>query len=525
VRTKCGIDFRVRDIYDFPVTESDPRQSSEAKPSTRRTIPVVVDKSHLTTIGERLYSHAVELVRELINNAFDADATKVHVTIHKDMIKVEDDGSGMDYDGLAQYFNVGSPLKRDQPKSPKYGRVRIGEFGIGKFAALTAGQRFEIYTQRGDFAAKVRFDKKTWEKRKRWRLPLKDVEPDPQRGDGSTVTISRLTKKLDPDEVAEWVRDRVPLRSPSFAVHINNQRLVPRRFSGYRIPILEGTNYGPVHGEVVILPASTASQGELGIEVRVKQVLVSRSLFGLESWGKEMARVRGEVFADFLPVTSDRSGFVTDSPEYMAFDNVMKHVMDTVEKALKRTIADKQVRHARKALKEALERIERALAKNPAFSRQGGFAEGEPGGMGEPAVIKTRKKLRSKEPEPAEKNEPQPGKGDRGASAGMPKPRMRQLNPRAIVRKVRYGGSSANCCLDHFGPDGPESFAEQGVIFINQDHPVYVKAAQKTDTHVMLLTRLLAQELALLADSASPREAFSNQSQILKDAYLENENR
>ncbi len=39
-------------------------------------LPVTVDKSHLITIGERLYSESIELIRELVNNAYDADATR-----------------------------------------------------------------------------------------------------------------------------------------------------------------------------------------------------------------------------------------------------------------------------------------------------------------------------------------------------------------------------------------------------------------------------------------------------------------
>jgi len=38
-------------------------------------VRVTVDKSHLITIGERLYSESIELIRELVNNAYDADAT------------------------------------------------------------------------------------------------------------------------------------------------------------------------------------------------------------------------------------------------------------------------------------------------------------------------------------------------------------------------------------------------------------------------------------------------------------------
>jgi DNA mismatch repair ATPase MutL len=43
-------------------------------------LPVTVDKSHLITIGERLYSESIELIRELVNNAYDADATEVDFT-------------------------------------------------------------------------------------------------------------------------------------------------------------------------------------------------------------------------------------------------------------------------------------------------------------------------------------------------------------------------------------------------------------------------------------------------------------
>ena len=45
------------------------------------TLPVTFDKSHLITIGEQLYSKSIELIRELINNAYDADATKIYVEL------------------------------------------------------------------------------------------------------------------------------------------------------------------------------------------------------------------------------------------------------------------------------------------------------------------------------------------------------------------------------------------------------------------------------------------------------------
>src|SRR5438309_11983316 len=101
------------------------------------SLPVRVDKSHLVTIGERLYAESVELVRELVNNAYDADATEVRVSITEDEISVADNGLGMDLDGLREYFTIGTADKRVHPTSPRFGRARIGQFGIGKFAKLS----------------------------------------------------------------------------------------------------------------------------------------------------------------------------------------------------------------------------------------------------------------------------------------------------------------------------------------------------------------------------------------------------
>src|SRR4029077_17231602 len=97
----------------------------------RSYLPVRVDKSHLITIGERLYAESVELIRELVNNAYDADATEVCVSIGDDDIRVQDNGLGMDLEGLREYFTIGTSDKRIHPRSPRFGRPRIGQFGIG----------------------------------------------------------------------------------------------------------------------------------------------------------------------------------------------------------------------------------------------------------------------------------------------------------------------------------------------------------------------------------------------------------
>ena len=239
------------------------------------TLRVTVDKSHLVTIGEKLYAESVELVRELVNNAYDADATHVEVTVADDKIVVADNGTGMDLEGLRQYFKVGSQEKLLKNKSEKFQRIRIGQFGIGKFAALTAAKTFEVDTQKGNFHARVIFDKEAWDSsQSSWELPLTVSPWDPARENGTLVTLTHLTKKFDRAQVERRLIESVPLMDPDFDVVLNGFTLLPRRYQGQKIPVLEGTPFGVIHGELVILPASSASALELGIDVKVKKVTV-----------------------------------------------------------------------------------------------------------------------------------------------------------------------------------------------------------------------------------------------------------
>ena len=83
-------------------------------------IPVTIDKSHITTIGERLYAESIEFMRELVNNAYDADAALVEIVLTDDTIEIRDNGSGMNMDGLRQYFNIGSQQKISVPCSASF---------------------------------------------------------------------------------------------------------------------------------------------------------------------------------------------------------------------------------------------------------------------------------------------------------------------------------------------------------------------------------------------------------------------
>ncbi len=491
---------------------------------TLEYIPVTVDKSHIITIGERLYTESIEFIRELVNNAYDADATEVRITVKRDSVEIEDNGTGMDREGLVQYFNIGSQYKLRESKSPIFKRDRIGQFGIGKFATLAACQRFEVLTRKGDFVGRVVFDKDEWEKNpSEWRLPLEVLPLDARRYDGTTVRLLGLQREFRLEDIETKIIEGTPLKAPNFRVILNGHTIKPRSLSGHTIPVLEGTPFGPVTGEIIILPETAASTENMGIEVKVKQVTVTREFFGMETWGKAMARVRGEVNADFLPVTSDRTGFIRDSEEFRAFLTAMEKVMAEVKTVLHRLTLRKEGKKVSKALNEALKRVYRALAKNPDLSPFGAIPiAGDEEGIGGGGVVTEKREGDGREEvkplNPEIKNGVLP---PQKKSRKRRNPLVKKITPNAVVKKVRFGQTGVTCCVDSFGENAPEVFSEDTTIYINKDHPLYKKESKRIETHVLNLARLITQEIALMHASRNPRQAFQRQSKLLKDALVD----
>jgi hypothetical protein len=426
----------------------------------------------------------------------------------------------MDMDGLKQYFNIGSQQKLSSPKSPLYHRDRIGMFGIGKFASLAACKRFEVITKRDDFVGRVTFDKEQWENAPgAWQLPFERLLADFRKENGATVVLIGLDRRFDPKDIEAKIIEGTPIKAPHFKVRINNHTVTPRSLSGHKVSIIDGSSFGPVTGEIIILAETAALTKDLGIEVKVKQVTVRRELFGMETWGRAMARVTGEVNADFLPVTSDRTGFIKDSPEYREFIAVMNKVMEDVKTFLQRLTARREGKRVSRALKDALQRIYRSLSLNPDLSPFGALPIGdEIKGGGDAASIAKEREGTGGEVKPtnAEAEALNPLEKKR-----KKKPTVRRLTPNAIIKKMKFGGTGVQCVVDSFGEEGAEAFSEETTIYINRDHPLYKRESAKVEAHTLNLARLVTQEIALMKDPRNPRQAFERQSKLLKDAFIE----
>jgi hypothetical protein len=224
-------------------------------------------------------------------------------------------------------------------------------------------------------------------------------------------------------------------------------------------------------------------------------------------------------------VTTDRSGFVIDSIEYQTFQRVMDKIVQEVDEILKRLAGRKEKQRASKALKEALQRVHRSLALNPDLSPFGAIPlASEAGSMGGAGVLPKKSDQEEKGAVDAGEEEKRGGKVKEPSPATKIRkksPKVKRLTPNAIIQRMKFGETGVSVCVDDFGENGPECFTEGTVIYINQQHPLYQREAKKQETYVLNVTRLITQEVSLMKDTRNPRLAFSRQSKLLRDAFIE----
>lgn len=117
--------------------------------TAQRELVMTISLNALEHLGINLYSNIPAVLSEVVANAWDADARKVQVTIDKvaETITIEDDGTGMDRDGVIDRFlTVGFKRRDELGDVTALGRKPMGRKGIGKLSIFSIAQVADIFT-------------------------------------------------------------------------------------------------------------------------------------------------------------------------------------------------------------------------------------------------------------------------------------------------------------------------------------------------------------------------------------------
>src|SRR4026209_2725433 len=154
------------------------------------TIALKVHPSFFKEFATKTWVSPADVIKELIENAFDEDATRVLITILNDNSISIEDNAGMDESEIQKFLLLGSPHKKIESISPKLKRIRTGRYGTGRLSFLTSFESMKIRTKRGSFSKAIVIDTNVLEKLYTGNAKLDELKEASLKRDGTELVMS-----------------------------------------------------------------------------------------------------------------------------------------------------------------------------------------------------------------------------------------------------------------------------------------------------------------------------------------------
>lgn len=208
--------------------------------SKPRELVMSISLTALEHLGINLYSNIPAVLSEIVANAWDADAENVTITVetNKDKITIEDNGVGMDRDGVIDRFlTVGFKRREVMGGLTPKGRKPMGRKGIGKLSIFSIAQIAEVFTCQDKERTAFKMDREVIRKAisGNTQKPYKPEEMHTFPSDlrvGTRIVLSGLCKAISGMTV-EGLKRRVARRfavigiKHDFTVSINGAAIGP----------------------------------------------------------------------------------------------------------------------------------------------------------------------------------------------------------------------------------------------------------------------------------------------------------
>ena len=339
-----------------------------------------VDARLASLLGEN-YRSTEHAVKELVDNAWDADATVIEISLPEamtlDPIVIKDNGSGMTEQELRQeYLMVANDRRsRKGDRTIMSKRLVKGRKGIGKFAGLMVAESMELETSARSMTTSVTIAKSALLTASRdleqIDLPIA-VRPCSPEHSGTTVTLRSLNSRFSfpsPEMLKSLLMTEYG-REQDVKIIVNGDPLGLEDLPGAHFQKTEDIpDAGSVRLDFVVAEEGKRLK-QSGIALRVGGKIVGKPHY----WGLEndpeippklLKKLYGEVEADSLldSVTADW-GLVVDNSK------VLQKIEPVVQAYLKNALDDayKQEMHLQRA--RIIRQIKLQLEKMPEYRRQ-----------------------------------------------------------------------------------------------------------------------------------------------------------
>ncbi|MDW0191272.1 MAG: ATP-binding protein [Nitrososphaeraceae archaeon] len=301
------------------------------------TIALKVHPSFFKEFATKTWVSPADVIKELIEYAFDEDATRVLITILNDNSISIEDNAGMDESEIQKFLLLGSPHKKLDSISPKFKRIRTGRYGTGRLSFLTSFEKMKIRTRKGNYHKSFLIDTSSLDALFTGKSNLREIRETPLSRDGTEIMVSDAKSFVDELRLIKEIRKLAVLRHPLFEVYIkksgkfkewnftNSELIRVPDIQGHKIPL--NLDKGNIVGEITVA-RRPLTEDERGIAVMVGGHIVMRTLFGYDT---KIPRVTGFIRCDSLTSRfADKSAIIEDK-EFERFSSEMKKfIIDTV---------------------------------------------------------------------------------------------------------------------------------------------------------------------------------------------------
>jgi len=293
------------------------------------SIQLKVHPSFFKEFATKTWVSPYEIVKELVENAFDEDATQVLITILTSGSIVIEDDAGMDVEGIEKFLLLGSPHKKIESISPKLKRSRTGRYGTGRLSFLTSFESMKIKTKKNNYNKSLVIDENSLNQLFSGNSLLNELNEKPLARNGTELNLINAKMNIDPLKLYKEIRKLAILRHPMFQVFIKQSDrftewdldksdiVKAQEIQGYRIPV--NLDNGKIIGEIVVARRPLIEE-EKGIGVMIGNHIVVRSNFGFDA---KLNRITGLLRCDALTSRfADKSALIEDD----AYDNFNTYV-------------------------------------------------------------------------------------------------------------------------------------------------------------------------------------------------------
>lgn len=296
-----------------------------------------VHPSFFREFATKTWISPYEIVRELIENAFDEDATNVLVTVLDNGNVVIEDNAGMNSNSMDKFLILGSPHKAEETLSPKLKRLRTGRYGTGRLSFLTSFDQMKIKTRLDDFSKTITIDGNTLEELITGRAKLREIREPKLNRNGTEILLMGSKISIDVNKLSKEIKKLSILKYPLFEVYIKSARDIKEwdmsdsqvirspDIQGYKLEV--NLDNPRISGEITIA-RRPLGQDEKGIAIMVGNHVVLRSTFGFDN---KLSKVTGYLKCDELTSRfADKSALI-ENDIYNTFNqNVKTFIIDQV---------------------------------------------------------------------------------------------------------------------------------------------------------------------------------------------------